>query len=583
MRGRKKKNETRDAILRCAAQVFAQREFHEVLTDDIAQQLGIGKGTIYRYFDSKEQLYLETVAGDLDGLHAAVARVVEDGSPGAPLDVSIESLARVMIEYFWKRRDFFLLMARLEPKLKASERADWQRRRAESMRMVSRWLDRAVARGEIAKINTRLAVEALFGMLRGVCIYRADSDRPEELTRVTTALFLRGIGLEAAATPARGRVLKVVEGGKRRSMARTGMMATCLLLAIAGSGCGRGSVNHAAAADAEASAVAAEILPAAIPVTVAAVEVQPSARLVNLVGTLFGDEQVTISSQVEGQIKALGADLGDEVRAGDVLAQVDDDQWNARLREADATLAKAKSDEERGRQLVSTNVISAQEYEGAKTRVDVAAAQRDTLRVTIQHARAVSPLNASVARRFASVGEYVRPGTPLFTLVVQDPLKLRGDVPERFSNELKIGQNVQVRVDAFPAEVFTGKLTRISPASNPDNRSVAIEASVDNRARKLKAGFFASAGVVTRSDDRALMVPQDAIISFAGVTKLFVIVGEKAQERNVQLGTRGSAGLVEIVDGVAAGEQVAISGLSKLEDGVTVMVKETATAAIPAP
>ena len=217
MRGRKKKNETRDAILRCAAQVFAQREFHEVLTDDIAHQLGIGKGTIYRYFNSKEELYLETVAGDLDGLHAAVTGVVEDGSQDTPLATSIESLARVMIEYFWKRRDFFLLIARLEPKLKASERANWQRRREDSMRMVSRWLDRAITRGDIVKINTRLAVEALFGMIRGVCIYRGDNDRPEDLTRLTTALFLRGIGLETVAAPAGGRVLKVVQGGKRRS------------------------------------------------------------------------------------------------------------------------------------------------------------------------------------------------------------------------------------------------------------------------------------------------------------------------------------------------------------------------------
>jgi len=214
MRGRKKKNETRDAIVQCAAQVFARHEFHEVLTDDIAQQLGIGKGTIYRYFGSKEELYLATIAGDLDGLHAAVTSVGEDGTQ---LDVSIESLVRVMIEYFWKRRDFFLLMARLEPKLKARERAAWQRRRDDSVLMVRRWLDRAIARGEIGKVNTRLAVEALFGMIRGVCTYRADNDRPEELTRLVTALFLRGLHLDAVSAPARGRSLKVVQGGKRRS------------------------------------------------------------------------------------------------------------------------------------------------------------------------------------------------------------------------------------------------------------------------------------------------------------------------------------------------------------------------------
>lgn len=338
-------------------------------------------------------------------------------------------------------------------------------------------------------------------------------------------------------------------------------------------GCGeRPLVDGAARAAESAAASPTEVAP--IPVAVAPVVVQPSARLVNLVGTLFGNEQVTISSQVEGQIESLAADLGDEVRPGQLLAQVDDAQWNARLREAEATLAKARADEERGRQLSSSQVISAQEYEGMRTRVDVSAAQRDTLRVTIQHARVVAPIVASVARRFVSVGEYVRPGTPLFTLVALDPLKLRGDVPERFSNELQVGQPVQVRVDSFPSEVFIGTLSRISPAANPDNRSVAIEALVDNPARRLKPGFFGNAGVVTRSDDRALMVPEEAVVSFAGVTKVFVVVDDQAVERAVQLGTRGGAGLVEIVDGVAAGERVAVSGLSKLENGARVSVRD---------
>lgn len=213
MRGRKMRNETRDAILRCATQVFAQRDFHEVLTDDIAQQLGIGKGTIYRYFDSKEALYLAAIGGELDGMHAAVTAI---GDEERDLAASIGTLAGVLIDYFWKRRDFFPLMARLEPKLKASERADWERRRDEVMRMVRRWIDRAVARGEIGKLNSRLAVEALFGMIRGVCTYRADSDRPKDLTRLVTELFLRGVGVPTAGAGAPRQALRVVTSGRRR-------------------------------------------------------------------------------------------------------------------------------------------------------------------------------------------------------------------------------------------------------------------------------------------------------------------------------------------------------------------------------
>jgi len=321
-------------------------------------------------------------------------------------------------------------------------------------------------------------------------------------------------------------------------------------------------------------AFAAGATSGALPITAATVRVQPSVRMVNFVGTLYGNEDVTLSSQVEGQIKSLSADLGDHVEAGQALAQIEDDQWRARLREAEATLAKARADEARGRQLVDRKVISPQEYESMKTLVEVALAQRDTLTVTIRHARVEAPISGAVARRFVSSGEYVHPGSQLFSLVAEDPLKLRGDVPERFAHELQIGQTVQVRVDAFPNATFPGRLARISPASNPENRSMAVEATVDNHEHTLKPGFFANAAVATRTDDRALLVPQEAVVTFAGVTKLFVIKDGVAHERRVQTGTRGSGGLVEITEGLNGDELVATSSLTKLEDGGAVIIQE---------
>jgi len=341
-----------------------------------------------------------------------------------------------------------------------------------------------------------------------------------------------------------------------------------LLLVIAAAvcaGCTRSMDRDANAAEAKAVVV---------PVTVAPVEERPSVRAVNFVGTLYGNQEVTLSSQVEGQITRLNVDLGDAVTEGQVLAQIDDDQLRARLQEAEAMLAKAQADEARGRQLLAEKVISPQEYEGMKTQAAVARAQTETLRVTIRHARVESPINGAVAKRSVSAGEYVHPGSQLLTLVAEDPLKLRGDVPERFAHELQTGQSVEVHVDAFPNRPFTGRLTRISPASNPENRSVAIEAVVDNADRALKPGFFANAAIITRTDDRALMVPQEAIVTFAGVTKLFVVKDGVAYERKVRVGTRGSAGLVEITEGLKPNELVATSGLTKLENGIAVTVKD---------
>ncbi|HXQ21814.1 MAG TPA: TetR/AcrR family transcriptional regulator [Candidatus Acidoferrales bacterium] len=214
MRGRTKSDVTRLAIVHCAAEVFAQREFHEVLTDDIAQRLGIGKGTIYRYFGSKEELYLAAIGQGLDGLHAAVTAVLRQD---APLETTIEAVVRTMINYFWRQRDFFVLMHRLEPKLKARERADWRKRRAEVMTMIRRVLEGGIPRGEIGRVHPALAVELLFGMIRAACLNRAESDRPDDLTRVVAALFLRGVTGHLHPRAERARPLAVVRGGTRAS------------------------------------------------------------------------------------------------------------------------------------------------------------------------------------------------------------------------------------------------------------------------------------------------------------------------------------------------------------------------------
>ena len=210
MRGRKKTDATRAAIVRCAAEVFSGRDFHEVRTDDIVQQLGIGKGTLYRYFDSKEAMYLAAIADGLDGLHTAVTEVLQQD---APVEATVDAVVRTMVRYFHQQRHALLLLARLEPQRKPHEREAWQTRRTEVVTLVRRALDRAAARGEIARLNTRLAVEALFGMIRGVCVYRAESDRPDDLSRLIIGLFFHGLRSGTWAKAPRRQALVVVQGG----------------------------------------------------------------------------------------------------------------------------------------------------------------------------------------------------------------------------------------------------------------------------------------------------------------------------------------------------------------------------------
>ena len=193
MRGRKKSEDTRAAILRCAAEVFSERPYHEVLTDEISARLKIGKGTLYRYFASKEELYFASIVDGLQGMQEAIDETLRQN---APLERTIEALARTIIGYFWQRRDFFVLLHRHEAKLDAERTG----RVAEGPRGAWSAPSGSVWRDELGGgVDPRLAVEMLFGMIRSVCLYRDESARIDDLARLVARVFLSGVRAGGAA------------------------------------------------------------------------------------------------------------------------------------------------------------------------------------------------------------------------------------------------------------------------------------------------------------------------------------------------------------------------------------------------
>jgi RND family efflux transporter MFP subunit len=194
-----------------------------------------------------------------------------------------------------------------------------------------------------------------------------------------------------------------------------------------------------------------------------------------------------------------------------------------------------------------------------------------------------APFAGQIAKRHLNPGEYVKDNTPVFTLVALDPLKYTGTVPERFAPELATGQRFELSVEAYPAQTFAGQVTRISPAVEVQTRSLALEGRVANADNRLRPGFFAKGLVLTKKDAAAAFVPAEAVVYFVGISKVFVVVNGKVEERLVKAGARQGA-LVEIADGVKPGEMVATSNLSQLFNGapVTLVDGRTQPAAPPA-
>jgi multidrug efflux pump subunit AcrA (membrane-fusion protein) len=177
----------------------------------------------------------------------------------------------------------------------------------------------------------------------------------------------------------------------------------------------------------------------------------------------------------------------------------------------------------------------------------------------------------AVAARMTSVGEFVKEGTSLFRLVDDDRVKLRVPVPERHSNDIAVGQKVRLSVEAS-SEEFSGEVARINPQIDPTNRTFDVEIIVRNDKHLLHPGAFARARIQTRVDPHVVFVPLEAVVSFAGVNKVFVVEENKAREILVELGDRQGDWL-QVLNGLRGDESVVVSGNSKLATGMAVNAK----------
>ena len=177
-------------ILQAAVELFTERDFHQVLMDDVAARADVGKGTVYRYFPTKEELYFATIFEGWDRLGKELEAVVQQHGP---LRETLEHVTRQVLSYFWHRRQFVTLVHRLENNLEGEEQADWQRRRDSIVRVFADILSKGVAAQALSNGQMRLVTEMYLGMLRSIILYRGDHDTPDTMAPLAVQLFLDGL------------------------------------------------------------------------------------------------------------------------------------------------------------------------------------------------------------------------------------------------------------------------------------------------------------------------------------------------------------------------------------------------------
>jgi membrane fusion protein (multidrug efflux system) len=320
-----------------------------------------------------------------------------------------------------------------------------------------------------------------------------------------------------------------------------------------------------------------------IPVQTAEVQVVPLDRTLPVVGTLYARNEATIAAQVEGQLQKTEVDFGQSVSTGQELALIDTDSYEAFALQAAANLARSRANAlnrehtlKRTLQLQQSRISSTSDLETAtaeaeQTRAEVKAAEATEAiaQLNLRRSRVIAPFAGRISERIGSSGDYVKIGSPLFRLVDDTTLKFIVQVPERYASQITTNQLIRFSVDNWPGECFEGKVYLISPSITVATRSFNLGALVPNQSRKLMANSFARGELILAESVPTPVVPLEAVVNFAGVTKVFVIENNVARSREIKTG-RILAGRQEVLEGLKAGERVAMAGQTKLFDGAKI-------------
>ena len=307
------------------------------------------------------------------------------------------------------------------------------------------------------------------------------------------------------------------------------------------------------------------------PVPVRVAEVMDKARTSNeeVVGTVRPKLRAVIEAKVSGKIEKLLVAPGQQVKAGDLLAQLDAREIQAKLDQALALREQATRDLERARKLFEQKITSQAEFDTVLARERVAAGAVTETQTALGYTKIVAPFDGVVTRKLADVGDLAAPGKPI--LEMEDPAAFRfeADVPEALMSEIKIGEKLPVRISAVTTDL-EGTVVEMAPVADASSRTFLVKLDLPPT-EGVRSGQFGRVLVPTGKTD-AVWVPASSLIVRGQMETVFVAVNQHAQLRLVRTGKHTSSE-VELLAGLSRGEKVITEGAAELHDGQPITVK----------
>ena len=337
------------------------------------------------------------------------------------------------------------------------------------------------------------------------------------------------------------------------------------------------------------------------------------------VATLEADSEAQVAAKINGALIRISAEEGDEVKAGQVLAKLDDENPRLNLAKAEATLRKLENDYRRSNEMFERKLLSVEQNDKIRFDLETQRATYDLARLELTYTTITAPIGGVISRRMVKVGNYIQLNQALFQIDNFDPLLAVLNVPERELHTLQPGQVVGMRVDSIADARFEGRIQRVSPVVDAQTGTFRVTCEFRDASKRLKSGMFGRLDIAYGKHDNALTIPRAALIEEDGETAVFLVVAGSevaaqeakdkanadaakpadakavatkadgggnsadkdkkeipawvAQRRLVRIGY-GDPAHVEILEGLSDGDRVITVGRSAVRDGTAIQVLE---------
>jgi membrane fusion protein (multidrug efflux system) len=315
--------------------------------------------------------------------------------------------------------------------------------------------------------------------------------------------------------------------------------------------------------------------PKGLPVKALPVKVGTVTNEVSAVGSLLAEESVIIRPEIDGRLLELHFQEGQAVSRGAKLVTLDASEVKAQLAAAEAQVRTDKQRLERTKELLDQKFISQDAYDVAKNNYERSIAVKEEIDARLAKTEIHAPFPGIVGLRLVSPGAYLKKGDDVVRLDNIASIKLDFRVPEGYVSQVKVGQQVAIKLDAFPNEIFSGRIYAMEPVVDERTRTVLLRARVTNQGFKLKPGMFVRVGLTLDTRQNAILVSEPAIWPQGQDSFVYRVVDGTAVLTKVKLGQR-RPGEVEILAGLSPGDIVITEGQIKMKDGAPVTVLPSA-------